>query len=157
MPIRPFALIAVTAAALSAALPAQAQTNPALSACLKAHTSKADRTTLVRWIFAGIAGSESVKDLSQVTEAQRTETMRGAGRVINRLLTTDCRAEALGALKAGGPNGMQSAFGQLGESAMVDLMSDPAVLGTFAGIVQYVDMGALVKLMMDSGALDLSK
>lgn len=142
---------------LLAALPAQAQTSPALAVCLKSHTTKADRTVLVRWIFAGIARSDMVKDLSQVSDAQRTEAMRSAGGVISRLLTTDCRSEALAAMKSGGPNGTQAAFGQLGETAMMDLMADPAVLGTFAGIVQYVDMGALMKLMMDSGALNLSK
>lgn len=130
---------------------AQAQSADPLGRCLAAKTSAADRVTLVRWVFTGLASSKAVKDMAQIPEAKRVESIRAAGKLVERLLLRDCRAEAVVRLK-GNPQALQASFGQLGERAMQDLMKDAEVVAVFAGVVQYLDMGQLTMLLAEGGA-----
>ncbi|MET0307558.1 MAG: hypothetical protein ABW023_02525 [Sphingomonas sp.] len=130
--------------------PAWAQSGDAFGQCLATHTTAQDRSALVRWVFAGMAQSASVRDMAEIPEAKRVEAIRGAAAIVGRLLTHDCRAEALARFKSN-PGAMQQSFGRLGQRAVEDLAQDPAVIATFAGIVQYIDMTAFARLMLEGG------
>ncbi|WP_010543157.1 hypothetical protein [Sphingomonas elodea] len=149
--------LAYLSVAAMAPAPMQVQGKPQLAACLKAHMTTQDRGILVRWIFAGMARSALVQDMSKVSEEQRVIAMREAGKVIERLMIADCRAETVTVMKANGVEGTEEAFGQVGEAAMADLMTDSEVMATFAGIIRYVDMNALMKLLLDGGVMDKKK
>jgi hypothetical protein len=141
------------AAALCLALVAdavRAQAVDPMTQCLTEHTSPADRIVLIRWVFAGMSSSDAVKDLASVAPEKRTESIRAAGKLVERLLTRDCRPQTVARLKAD-PDAMKESFGKLGERAMMDLMQDPRVLAVFAGIIQYVDLNAMMGLMLESG------
>lgn len=143
-------VIAAAAAfwAIGVCTPAWAQSGDAFGQCLATHTTAQDRSALVRWVFAGMAQSASVRDMAVIPEAKRVEAIRGAAAIVGRLLTQDCRAEALERLKSN-PAAMQQSFGRLGQRAVEDLAKDPAVVATFAGIIQYIDMSAFASLMLE--------
>jgi hypothetical protein len=129
---------------------AQAQARDPFGECLRAHSSRADRDVLIRWVFTGVAQSPAVRDLARVDEAKRVETSRQAGQLITRLVTRDCRAEAMDRIK-GDPAALQGSLAIVGRDALMDLARDPAVVGAFAGVVQYVDMGSIAMMLMGGG------
>lgn len=141
---------ALMAAGLGGAIPAQAAPADPFGQCMASHTSDADRVALIRWVFAGVARSSAVQDLARVSDAQRADAMRGAAKVVERLVTRDCRSEAVAAMRRD-PSNLQRSFGAIGQRAMLDMMKDPAVVSTFAGILQYLDMGAVTALMLEGG------
>lgn len=145
-------MVAAAAAvwAIGVCAPARAQSGDAFGQCLAAHTTAQDRAVLVRWVFAGMAQSASVRDMAAIPEAKRVEAIRGAAAIIGRLLTQDCRAEALERMKSN-PGVMQQSFGRLGQRAVEDLAKDPAVVATFAGIIQYIDLSAFARMMLEGG------
>lgn len=151
---RTAALVGAMVLALSAAT-ASAQTPPSardpLTACVVAHTADADRTVLVRWVFAMITASPKVADLSGLTPAQRDGFSKQTGALMTRLLTADCRPEAVAAIKAKGDGAIKDSFRVLGETAMTGLMQDPAVAKAMLGIMAGADMRALGELMIDGG------
>lgn len=110
----------------------------ALSKCLVDHSSDADQTLLVQWVFSAISAGPAVKALSTITPAQREDFNRRTGIYFNRVLTVDCRAQAVEAIKFDGVSTIETSFGALGGVAMRRLMGDPLVqkelqqLGTFA-------------------------
>lgn len=108
-------------------------------------------------MFAVITASPKVADLSEVTPARRDEFSKQTGALMTRLLTVDCRAEAVAAIKARGETAIKSSFGVLGQSAMEGLMQDPAVAKAMLGIMAGADMRALGELMIDGGVTPGSK
>jgi hypothetical protein len=130
---------------------ARAQATDPLGICLATHANAQDRAALVRWVFAAMARSAAVRDMVEVSEAKRAEATRGAAAIVERLLTRDCRAEAVMKLRTS-PNTMQRSFTELGARATQDLLRDPAVIASFAGILQHVDMAAFGALVLESRA-----
>ena len=122
-----------------------------LSRCLVEKTSKADQTFLIQWVFAAISAGPDVKTLSTVTPAQRTNYSLGVGKLMTRLLTVDCRAETVKAVKYDGPNSIQVAFELLGRVAMQGMMADPAVTAELAKLEKGADMNALGAVMAEAG------
>lgn len=153
--------VALAAAMMFGPVAAQAQSptvqalaggaNDALSTCMIAHTTEADRTTLVRWIFAMLSASPKIEDMSKVTAAQRDGFSKQAGALMTRLLTVDCRPQAVDAIKTQGQKAMEKGFGLLSGAAVEDLMKDPAVSRAMLGILAGADLRALGELMIDGG------
>jgi len=98
-----------------------------LSKCLVKSTSTNDRVLLVRWMFAMLALHPAVQPLSSVTAAQRDDASKTAAGLFARLLTADCRKEAVNALKYEGVAAIGASFQVLGQVASRDLMTDPNV------------------------------
>lgn len=156
MKLQTLAALSLALCGIAGAAPAMAAPADALGQCLSAKTSDADRVVLVRWIFAGMARSEATRDMANLTEEQRVAAVRKAGALLERLLTVDCRAETVAEMKIN-PDALEASFGTLGERAMEDLMRDPQVAGTFAGIIQYIDMNKFASVLVESGAFGRSK
>ena len=68
-----------------------------------------------------------------------------------RLLTSDCRAETIDALKFEGSQVLESSFGVLGGVAMRGLMSSPEVQATFGTLSSYTDKNKMKLLARDAG------
>lgn len=131
--------------------PASAQTDDPLARCLLTHTGEADRLALVKWVFTVMAASPQVESMSAVTPAERAQWSKATGAIFNRLVTVDCRAETVAAIKAHGTSALKQSFSLLGQTAMEGLMSDPAVAKSMTGILADLDLQEWAKLMIDAG------
>ncbi len=89
-----------------------------LSKCLVRSTSKEDQLALIQWVFVAMAVHPAVQPYSKATPADREALTQKAGQLMQRLLTVDCRAEAILALKNEGTTTIENSFGTLGETAM---------------------------------------
>lgn len=103
-----------------------------LTKCLVAKTSEADRTALVQWEFSAMAMNPAIAGMVSLTPAQREAYGRKGGDVIARLVTSDCRAEAVKALVNEGGASLQVNFRVLGGIAMAGLLDHPSVWAAMA-------------------------
>lgn len=152
MKIRPLLAAAAALGSFVAAPAAQAQAQPRdpFGACLRDHSSRADRDVLIRWVFTAVAQSSAVRDMVKLDEGRRVQASQQAGQLITRLVTRDCRAEAMDRMKRD-PGALQNSFMALGRVALTDLAQDPNVVGTLAGVLQYADMGSITLMLMEGG------
>jgi hypothetical protein len=139
--------------AVATALPLTVQAAPdpaseALSACLVRSATPEDRTTLIRWAFTVVARHPNVADLSSITDEQRQAVNKATGKLLTRLISSDCAAEARSAIATGGQESLTGAFNALGQDALKDLMSDRSVQSSFGELLNYVDQGALLRALM---------
>jgi len=123
-----------------------------LSRCLVEKTSKPDQTYLIKWVFAAVSAGSEVKAMSAITPEQRSSYTRGVGKLMTRLLTVDCRAETIKAVKYDGPGSITVAFELLGRVAMKGMMSDPAVAAELGGLAKGADLAALAEVFAEAEA-----
>ena len=144
-------ILAVTLALATAApVAVQAATDPAseaLSACLVRSATPDDRTILIRWAFTVVARHPKVADLSSITDVQRQTVNKATGKLLTRLISSDCAAEARSAIATGGQESITGAFNALGQDALKDLMGDRSVQSSFGELLNYVDQGALLRAL----------
>jgi hypothetical protein len=110
-----------------------------MAKCLVASTSQADKTNLVRWIFANAALHPDVSDISTVSAASRDQMNRTVATLVERLLTETCRKQSQEAVRYEGPIAIQLSFQILGQVAMQELMRDQAVSAGFEAFAKYID------------------
>ncbi len=119
---------AVALAGLFAAAPVSAGVYADdVTRCVVKATSDADRLALVRWVFAAMALHPDLKAMAVVTPEDRTQINQTMSRLVERLLTQDCRKETVDAIKYEGSDFLGTTFKSLGEIAMGGLMSNPDV------------------------------
>ncbi|MFC0253243.1 hypothetical protein [Massilia consociata] len=111
----------------------------ALGNCLKDNTSGKDRKDLARWIFVSMSTHPEIRTMANISESVRTDTDKQMADLFTRLLTVNCAAQTRAAAQQDGPNGMMSSFKSLGEVAMMELTSNPAVAQSITAYVQFVD------------------
>ncbi|MHA3840388.1 hypothetical protein ACX0GZ_04115 [Sphingomonas aestuarii] len=122
-----------------------------LSRCLVEQSSDADKAMVVRWVFASVANSPEVREVSRVTDADRETLHRSMARLFDRLLTRDCRTKAVTAIRNEGGSAIATSFGVLGEVAMQSLINQPAVNSEFEKAGLYMDQAALEALGKEAG------
>lgn len=125
---------------------ASAHAGPAtdgLSACLADNTSGKDRKDMARFVFVGMAAHPEIRGLSNVTEANREEIDKGMAAIFTRLLTEKCAVQTKLAMEMDGAAAIQTAFKTIGELAMQELMSNPAVSSSFSRFSQYIDQNKI--------------
>jgi len=110
-----------------------------LSKCLVRSTSEQQKAVLVEWVFAIAALHPSVKPLSSVSDAKRTDLNKSVADLFTTLLTDTCRQETQDAVKYEGPAAIQTSFALLGQVAMTDLFSNPDVAQGLGAFSQYLD------------------
>src|SRR5262245_37973252 len=59
----------------------------ALSKCLAESTTGKDRKDMARWIFVGMSSHPDIKDMSNVTEKDRTALDKSLAAMLTRLMT----------------------------------------------------------------------
>ena len=147
-------LMAGGALALALAAASQAQAGPAadaLSKCVVDATTAQDRVVLTRWAFVVVSANPELRSMSAVTDPMREDANHRMADLLTRLVTVNCRAQAVTAVRAEGPAAVQGAVKALGESAAKDLFTDPATLAGMTGFVKYLDTQKLFALMKDTG------
>ena len=117
-----------------------------LSKCLVESTTKDDRVSLIRWMFAAISKHPAVSSLTKVTDADIDKANAATGALFMKLLTQTCRDATKKALKYEGGAAIQLSFQVLGQVAMGDMMSDPNAGGAIAGLEKFVDEKEIVAL-----------
>lgn len=140
-----FVLAAWATLSLAAPLRAGLYTDE-LAKCLVESTSSADKVAFSRWVFVAIAAHPAVADLSAVTPASREASNRQIGALITRLLVEDCRSQAERALRYERTTAMEASFSVLGQVAMQELMTNPAVGAVLEGLEEHVDSERLEEL-----------
>lgn len=129
-------------ATLVHAAPTPRMTTPAvaaLSACLADNTTGKDRKDLARWVFVGMGAHPDIKRLASASDADLTDIDRTMGQLMTRLMADACLKQTREVTREGG-NGIETAFGQLGELAMQELTNNPAVGQRMAGFLKHVDL-----------------
>lgn len=127
---------------LAIASPAWSAAKDDLSQCYLNATSGRDRVDFARWIFGVMSAHPQVTKLSNVSAQQRIELNQRAGQIVTRLLTVDCKAEAIAVTKAD-PNALGQSFESLGRVAMQELMGNPSVAAAINEYTQYIDSAAI--------------
>ncbi len=115
-------------------------TQDALTQCLVGSTSAGDKRVLVKWAFAVIAQHPDIVAMTRIDDAQRTLIDRDAAKVFERLLTEKCSAPLRLAIKQSGTDAISGSFQALVNSAASDLIRNPQVAASGAGLVKYLDM-----------------
>ena len=139
-------LIALTAGIALAPTAAAGPFGDALGGCLTTKATPEDHTKLVRWMFSAMSLHPDISSMSNVTPEQRTEIDKTMGELFMRLLTVDCRAEAVAAIKNEGPNAIATGFQTLGQIAGAGLMSAPEVAAGMSGLEANLDAQKLQEL-----------
>ena len=119
----------------------------ALSRCLIHATTPADRKVVLRWAFATMALDPDVAPLATITPAQRETINQQAGAVLTNLLASACARPVQATLMSEGTQGAQAAFEGWGRWAITGLVTQPAVAGGMATLLQYVDIAKLMSLV----------
>jgi hypothetical protein len=110
-----------------------------LSKCVLESTTEADRTDLVKWMFAAASAHPAVKPLTRVSTEQLREANATMGRLITRLLTETCLETAKKAFQYEGALAFQTSMRLLGQVAGQELFSSPEVAGAMAGLGEGFD------------------
>jgi hypothetical protein len=123
-----------------------------LSKCLAGRMSDADRTQLAVWLYEEMSANPTLKPMSNVTDAQRTDARKSVAAVVQRLLIEDCRAQASAALRNEGGGVALRSFWGIAQDSIGSLARDPAVLSNMQQIGQYFDTAKLIAALSDAGA-----
>jgi len=99
----------------------------ALGKCMVGATTAAEKTTLVRWMFAMIALHPDVQTSSAITREQRIALSKQTAQLFQRLLTESCGKEAREAIRYEGVSTVESSFALLGQVAGRELLANPKV------------------------------
>jgi hypothetical protein len=95
-----------------------------------------ERTNLAKWIFFSIAAHPEIKSHSGVGQKERKESDEYVGKLITRLLTSDCPNELKRANKSD-PVALQKAFELVGKVAMQELMTNQDVMKAVSNYARY--------------------
>lgn len=98
-----------------------------LTKCLVRSAKSNDQILLVQWMFSSMSLHPAVRPLVSITPAQRDSFTRRTGDLFVRLMTADCRSEAIDALKYEGNGALAPSFMVLGQIAARGLMTEAHV------------------------------
>jgi hypothetical protein len=132
--------------ALSALLLAAAAT-PALAGpatdtfrrCLAEHASAADRKQLARWMWLSMGEHAEAKAVAPLQPELRARADAAIGQLVTRLMADDCAAEMRSAVGMDGAVAIRSASSALGQLALRELLSDPAVQKSIEAFTESMD------------------
>lgn len=146
-----YSVVAVSVALSLAILPCQSALagpySDDLAKCLVRSTTDADKTYLVKWMFAAVALHPQVRSIASISDTQRDDLNKNVAQLFVRLLTESCRSETQEAGKYEGAAALQGSFQLLGQVAAARLFSDPAVARGLAELENHVDKQELENLL----------
>ncbi len=120
-----------------------------LGKCLVSSTSEADRSLMVKWIFASMSLNSQVSQYARITPAEREDLNRETAALYMRLLTESCRAQTRDAARYEGAAAIGAAFGLLGQIATQGIFNDPAVAAGVAELEKFYDVKKLEAVMQE--------
>lgn len=126
---------------LALTAPAQAQPEvDALAQCLADNTTGRDRKDLATWVFLGMAAHPEIQSYAAPSAREAAaESARVMGALVTRLLTESCVDETRAVMPSQGSRALEVAFGKLGELAMQELMTAPAVTTAMGAFERHLD------------------
>jgi hypothetical protein len=89
--------------------------------------------------FAVAAHPEMKQYLAEGSAGAVDETNKAVAATFTKLLTESCVGQARTAYAEGGGKAFELAFATLGQMAMQELMTDPAVNASMGGLQKYID------------------
>ena len=122
-----------------------------LTKCLVKNTSADDQLALVRWSFAMMALHPAIKDMANIPPAARDQMNKQAIDITERLITVDCRAETVDALKYEGPGIFRTSFEVLGQVAFRGLTNEPQVSQGFVDWAKGFNLEKIIALGKEAG------
>lgn len=125
-----------------------------LGKCLVRSSSADDQIALIKWVFLSMSAHPSVAPYSKFTPDDVAAINKAAGGLFQRLLTVDCRKEAVAALKYEGVSSLEGSFTLLGQIAMRGLMTDSHVAQNLASLGASVDAAKMKELFDEAGIHD---
>jgi hypothetical protein len=111
----------------------------ALGTCLSENTTGKERKELARWMFVAMSSHPEIKQLSATTPNDLDQVSRATGALFTKLLTETCVTQTRAAVRTEGAQSIQAAFSVLGQAAMQELMSDPAVRAAIGAFERHLD------------------
>lgn len=106
---------------------------------------------MVRWTFLAASSNPALSDLIRVTEEDRVAATREVAATFNRLMLSDCRAEAIEAIRHEGSLVIQSSFEILGQAAGIEMMTNPDALAEIERLDAFLDISGLEALGTEAG------
>lgn len=129
-----------------AASPVRAQ--DALTRCLIESTSEDEKRILVKWVFSVIAQHPDIASMTRIDATQRTSIDRDAAAVFETLLADQCAAPLRVAMKQSGTDAIGRSFQALGTSAATDMLQNPQVVSSGAGLMKHLDMQRILMALI---------
>jgi hypothetical protein len=117
-----------------------------LAKCLVESTTKEDRESLVRWMFAAAAAHPAVASIANVSPQALDQANADTGALFMRLVTDSCKDKAKKALTYEGPATIQLSFQVLGQVAGREMFSSPEVKKALSGLETSIDNKKLEEL-----------
>ena len=110
-----------------------------LGACLTDSMNGKERKNLAKWIYLGMSTHSVIKPFSNVSQKDIDNSNKYVGSLITRLITEDCPKAAKLAHEKGGSAAFEYAFRVVGEVAMKELMTEPAVSQSLGAFEKHLD------------------
>lgn len=129
-----------------AAAPAQVASGRALGRCLVGSLNGNERTNLAKWIFFSMGAHPDIKAYLRASPKTIDKSDRYIGKLVTRLLTVDCPKE-LHAAYMTDPMAVRKAFELVGQVAMQELMTNPAVRKAITNYSKYTDKEKVAKIL----------
>jgi hypothetical protein len=120
----------------------------ALTQCLIQSTSANDKRVLVKWAFAIIAQHPDISAMTRIDAAQRSAIDRDAAKVFEQLLAEQCAGPLRTAMKQSGTDAIGRSFQTLGTSAATDMLQNPQVIASGAGLMKHLDMQRILMALI---------
>jgi hypothetical protein len=133
-----FSAIALSAAVMPS-ISLAGPTTDALASCVADNTTGKDRKDLAKWVFVAMSAHPEIKPLSKASDAVKESLDKNLANLATKLITESCRAEAQQAFSTEGQKSFEFAFHALGQLAMQELTTNPAVSASFSNYVKYLD------------------
>jgi len=146
---------AAMAGVLSLASPTHAgPATDTLGTCLIAAAGRADPSVLSQWMFTAMGTNPALAGLSSVSDDRREAINAKAAALFQTAILTDCRPQALAALRADGPSAVEKSFQLLGAVAARQLVNDPATLASLQGVAKGFDPKAWEAFATEAGTAE---
>lgn len=121
-----------------------------LAACMKENMARTEEPLFAQWIFGALAANPDAAHLSAVSESQYRRISQGIALIMDRLLTVQCRSEAVAVLRDEGNIGISRAFEAISERYARQLLNDPKVLARLRIYGGYLDVEKLNALTVEA-------
>jgi len=93
-----------------------------------------------------MSAHSTIKPYANVSSKDIDDSNRYVASLITRLMTRDCPKQAKAAFQNGGTSAFEYAFGIVGQVAMQELMTEPAVSQALGAFDKYLDKDTFNKV-----------
>lgn len=115
-----------------------------LAKCITEKTTKEDRAALISWMFAALSKNPALEKFSSISDEERHSINKTSGAVFQKALAEVCLEETKTAATIEGNASISAAFGALGELAVEEMFSNPAVNNELEKLITFIDLNKLV-------------